>query len=89
MSTVHLHASLQRFADNYEQVNIPSNCPLPEFLQRLVADYPRLKPIIFSGDSISPYLVIYINGEDARHLPADVTIAPDAQVEIITSLVGG
>ena len=90
MSKVHLHASLQRFADNYETIEIPGNCTLMELINRLVTEFPGLKPIIFSNENqISPYLVIFINGQDWRHLNQDYIVASDANIEIITSLVGG
>jgi len=90
MSKIHLHASIQRFANDYEIVDIPGNCALNELLNRLIEEFPRLKPIIFTNDQqISPYLVIFINGQDRRNLSDDVIVAANAEVEIITSLVGG
>jgi len=90
MSKIHLHASLQRFAESYETLEIPGNCSLEALLNRLISEFPRLKPIIFSKNvDISPYIVIYINGQDARNRDGKELIAANAIVEIITSLVGG
>ncbi len=90
MSKIHLHASLQRFAEGYETLEIPGNCSLEELLNRLISEFPRLRPIIFSKNvNISPYIVIYVNGKDARNRDAKEPIPANASVEMITSLVGG
>ncbi len=90
MSKIHLHASLQRFTEGYETVEIPGNCSLEELLNRLISEFPRLKPIMFSKtQNISPYIVIYVNKQDARIRDAKELISANANVEIITSLVGG
>lgn len=90
MSKIYLHASLQRFAEGYETVEIPGNCDLEELLKRLISEFSRLKTIIFSKNAnISPYIVIYVNGQDARNRDAKELIPANGIVEIITSLVGG
>ncbi len=89
MINIHLPASLQRFADNVEIISLPGHCTLNELLHRLIVDYPRLKSIIFNNNQISPFLVIFINGVDARRSDPNELLPENAQIEIITSLVGG
>jgi hypothetical protein len=89
MSKIHLHAALQRFTQ-CEAIEIPGTFTLNILLEHLVEKFPKLKTILFTNSNrISPYIVIFVDGEDSRHLDAQYSIADDAVVELVTSLVGG
>ena len=59
-------------------------------LSALVTQYPKLNTVIFDNQGdISSYIIIYINGEDARYLDHDDELPREASINLITALVGG
>lgn len=62
-----------------------------EVLQRLVKQFPDLKPHLFNEDgSIRPFINIFINDDDIRHREGLHTPVKDGDViSLIPSIAGG
>ncbi len=87
---IHLHASLRRYCDNQASIELVGSVSFPQLLANLVQEYPALEPILFNQhQELNPYILIYVNGQDARYLAPDFIIPEQAKIDIMTSLVGG
>lgn len=87
---IHFHASLRRYCDNQASIELTGPVSFSQLLANLSQEYPALAPILFNQQQeLNPYILIYIDGQDARYLPADFMIPENAKLDIMTSLVGG
>jgi hypothetical protein len=90
MSLIQLHSSLQRFDPGQTCYEISGGKKLYCILKELTSLIPNLLSIIFDEkERLSPYVVIYIDGQDARRFEENYLVPDHAKIEILTSLVGG
>jgi hypothetical protein len=90
MSSIKLHSSLQRFSDGQSSYEIPGCKTIHGILKELTFHIPNLLKIIFDkNEKLNPFIVIYIDGQDTRQLGNDYVVPENANIEILTSLVGG
>ncbi len=63
---VKLFANFREVTKNKEvEVSIKGNT-VNDVLSALIHDYPNLKPLMFTGEEIKPYVNILLNGKSVR-----------------------
>lgn len=89
MIDIHIHASLTRFTDNQSVVKLPIKT-INELIPTLCQQFPQLKACIMTEfGTLTPYVNCYVNGENLTTLAPHTDLTPNANVELITALVGG
>lgn len=64
--------------------------PLKDVLAELRTEHPALVEFVVNAGTISPFVNIYVNGEDVRALDGLDTACPDgAEVALIPAVAGG
>ena len=90
MTTVNIHASLQRFTNQQGCVQIKDAHTVSALFDCLFAQFGKLKPILFNGDkTLKPHILVYIDNKDLRSVPFDTAIDDQTTIDILTALVGG
>ena len=89
MAKVNIHPSLVRFTNNQNQLELSVD-KAAAVVSTLCQHYPLLKSSILSVEGeLTPYVNIYINGKNLNQCTPHLLLAHDAQIDVVTALVGG
>ena len=89
MADIHIHASLTRFTNNQNQIQIPINT-VGEIIPQLCSHYPSLTSSLLNATGVpSPYINLYINGKHLSSYENETKLLANTKIDIITALVGG
>lgn len=88
MAKINIHASLVRFTNNQNQLELPIN-KTSHLIPMLCQHYEKLGDnILDSNGELIPYVNIYVNGKNLNQLP-DLSLNNEDKIDIVTALVGG
>lgn len=88
---IHIPTPLRAYTAQQESISVIATT-VAGSLEALVAQFPELRPNLFSADGIlRSFVNVYLNDEDVRYLPEkDKTSVTDKdELTIIPSIAGG
>lgn len=90
MPTLSIPSPLRSYTDGARSIDLQST-DVGSAVQELVTQYPALNGHLFTeGGTIRPYVNLFLNGEDVRHLQGlETELADQDQLRIIPSIAGG
>jgi hypothetical protein len=89
MVRVTIHPALKRFTDkNVTNFNV-NPCRAGELLSQICEQHPRLEKAVMRDGKLLPYVVLYINEQPFSVYSSDAVLPENAEVQLITALVGG
>lgn len=89
MAEIHIHASLTRFTDNQNRIELPIST-VGEIIPDLCREFPSLTTSLLDASGIpSPYINLYIDGKHLNSCENDTKLLDNTKIDIITALVGG
>ena len=69
---------------------IPIDAPRLDALPaELRARQPALADRVLAGDSFSEFVSVFVDGEDVRHLGADIALGEGTEVTLLPAVSGG
>ena len=90
MITIRIPTPLRQYAEGEKEVEVQGGT-IGEALSDLADQYPAMKSHLYDeGGSLRPYVNVFLNQEDARHLQgADSPIQAGDRLMIVPSIAGG
>ena len=90
MPTLSIPSPLRSYTEGARSIDLQST-HVGGAVQELVTQYPALNGHLFTEDgTIRPYVNLFLNGEDVRHLQGlETELADQDQLRIIPSIAGG
>lgn len=90
MPTLSIPSPLRSYTDGARRIDLQST-HVGSAVQELVARYPALDSHLFTEEgSLRPYVNLFLNDEDVRHLQGlETELADQDQLRIIPSIAGG
>jgi MoaD family protein len=90
MPTLLIPSPLRSYTEGVRSIDLQST-DVGSAIEELVKRYPALKGHLFSEDgSLRPYVNLFLNDEDVRHLQGlETELADQDQLRIIPSIAGG
>jgi adenylyltransferase/sulfurtransferase len=90
MPTLSIPSPLRSYTEGARSIDLQST-DVSGAVQELVTSYPALEPHLFTEDGgLRPYVNLFLNDEDVRHLQGlETELADQDQLRIIPSIAGG
>lgn len=90
MPTLSIPSPLRSYTEGARSIDLQST-HVGGAVQELVTRYPALEAHLFTDDrNLRPYVNLFLNGEDVRHLQGlDTELAEEDKLRIIPSIAGG
>ena len=90
MPTLSIPSPLRSYTEGARSIDLQS-ADVGGAVQELVTRYPALEAHLFTEEgTIRPYVNLFLNGEDVRHLQGlDTELAEEDKLRIIPSIAGG
>ena len=88
-ATVQIPTPLRPLTGGAADVSVAGST-VREVLTAVVTSHPDLRPKVFDGDKLRPFLNVYVNDEDIRYLDdLDTPVPAGAVVALIPAVAGG
>lgn len=91
MATVHIPTPMRRLMDGQARIDLEA-ATVGDLVRALVARHPSTRRLLLdaSGDGISRFVGVFVNGEDCRgHGGADVELTTRDRVDLLLPVAGG
>jgi len=90
MATLHIPTPLRPYTEGQIEIELHGK-NIDAVLSLLVDEYPAVRSYIYDErDRVRPYVNMFLNGEDVRHLQGNKTpVGKDDKVRIVPSIAGG
>ncbi len=89
MPTIEIPALLHKITTPQTEITV-SGATVVESLQQLIMAYPVLAPYLLDEQNkICPFMAVYLNGHDVRHLQAEQTLLKQQDVLTLVPAVAG
>lgn len=89
MASIRLPSVLRPLADGAAIVEVPATS-LGGLREAIRASYPRLAERLYDGDGrVREFVSVFLDGEDARDLGDDRTLADRSEVVLLPAISGG
>lgn len=88
MARVRLPTVLRPLAGGVTTIPIQAS-RLDALPAELRASQPRLAERVLAGDSFSEFVSVFVDGEDARYLGAEIALGEATEVTLLPAISGG
>jgi molybdopterin converting factor small subunit len=88
-TTIRIPTPLRGFAGNQAHVEV-CGTTVAEAMKDLTSQYPQLRRQLYDGDTLRPFVNLFVNGQDLRSLGGpEIGLAPGDQLTILPAIAGG
>ncbi|MFZ6028087.1 MAG: MoaD/ThiS family protein [Chloroflexota bacterium] len=89
MPTIKIPTPLRAYTSGQAEVQVNGATP-GEALQSLVTQFPPLKQHLYNGESLRPFVNLFLGQDNIKDLQGlETPLPPDAQLRLIPSIAGG
>ncbi|NNC82335.1 MAG: molybdopterin synthase sulfur carrier subunit [Flavobacteriales bacterium] len=89
MVQINIPTPLRKFTDDHSKLDLEGNTVL-ELIENLTEKYPSLRPFLLDGDSIRPYIKLFLGDQDIDSLERERTSLKEGDIlSIIPAIAGG
>jgi molybdopterin synthase sulfur carrier subunit len=89
VAAIRLPPILRPEADGQRQLDVDAST-IRGALSALVERYPALGARVFDGESVPPFLNVFVDGEDIRGLDGiETPVSPNATILLLPAVAGG
>jgi len=89
MATLKIPTPLRPYTNGAAEVNV-QGATVADVMLSLVGQYPALKQHLYAGESLRPFVNIFIGQDNIKDLQGlETAVAENAQLRLIPSIAGG
>lgn len=90
MATLHIPTPLRPYTEGQKEIELHGD-DVAALLELLIVEHPPVRQYLYDErDNLRPYVNLFLNGEDVRHLEGEKTpVGKDDKVRIVPSIAGG